>query len=276
MVSQFKATYINMTKSIYKFDASQHIHTLNGKPLTGTSSVGNVLAKPLTYWASGKACEVFGWTNPKKVEREERIKIAEEKFDEMKELSISEYLSLLDTAYKAHATNLKKTAKKGTDLHSILERYVKIQMGKEADPLTDEETKLIQKYIDWADENVKSYLWSEAHCYSEELWVGGISDLGIELKDGSYAVGDFKSSSDVYVNQYIQVSLYAIQINENGLFSVDGEHNKKLDKPVEKLVIFPFGAESLPKKLIRSLDVYEKGARSAVELYRLMGLENNN
>ncbi len=36
----------------YQFDDKQHLHLLDGKPLTGTSSVGNVLSKPLTWWSA--------------------------------------------------------------------------------------------------------------------------------------------------------------------------------------------------------------------------------
>ena len=59
---------------IYKFDDKNHLHTLNGKALTGTSSIGNVLAKPLTWWASGLAVSKLGWikkTDTRKATKEE-------------------------------------------------------------------------------------------------------------------------------------------------------------------------------------------------------------
>ncbi|KKL09949.1 hypothetical protein LCGC14_2560730, partial [marine sediment metagenome] len=49
----------------YTFNEDKHLHLLDGKPLTGTSSVGNVLAKGgLVWWSSGLACAEFGWLNP--------------------------------------------------------------------------------------------------------------------------------------------------------------------------------------------------------------------
>ena len=56
----------------YKFNKEKHLHTLDGIPLTGTSSVVGVLMKPLSWWASGKAVELLGWLNPKKHTEEER------------------------------------------------------------------------------------------------------------------------------------------------------------------------------------------------------------
>ena len=41
----------------YTFSDSEHLHLLNNRPLTGTSSIGNVLAKPaLIQWAANMAC----------------------------------------------------------------------------------------------------------------------------------------------------------------------------------------------------------------------------
>ena len=70
----------------YKFDESidpetgkqNHLHLLDGKPLTGTSSVEDVLSKVLTWWASGLAVEKFGWLNPKKHTAEECAVACEE------------------------------------------------------------------------------------------------------------------------------------------------------------------------------------------------------
>ena len=263
-----------MKKDIYKFNSEEHAHTLNGVALTGTSSIGNVLAKGgLTWWASGKACEVMGWSNPKKFTEEERLKTVYTVFNEVRELPTIDYLALLDTAYKAHATQLKESAKSGTDLHEVLERFVKMEMGREVEPLTIEEIELIQPFIDWSKENVKKFIASEAHCYSKELWVGGIVDAVAELNDGTLAVIDFKSAKAVYITHYIQTSGYAIEIDENGLFSSDGEHQMKLDKKIGALIVVPFGAEVIKPEIRKQISQYEAGFKSAVELYRLLDLD---
>lgn len=254
----------------YKFNKEEHLHTLDGKPLTGTSSVGDVLAKPLTWWASGKALEGLGWTNPKLVKREEGIKIAG-KARKNFFIKNDEYYDWLQECYKAHSVFKDKKAEEGTDLHAELEHWVKSQMGKLKHK--DSYEPKIEPFINWATHNVKKFLWSEAHCYSEKLWIGGISDLGVELNDGRYAVVDFKSSKEAYTSQFIQAGLYAIEIEENGLWDSEGKVNKKLDKEIEALIIIPFGAKEIKPDIKWNISDFKKAGESAVNLYRLI---NNN
>src|SRR5437899_1811597 len=44
----------------------EHLHTLDGKPLIGTSTAIRVLNKPLTWWAAGMALTPLGWLNKNK------------------------------------------------------------------------------------------------------------------------------------------------------------------------------------------------------------------
>lgn len=254
----------------YAFNEEEHLHLLDGKPLTGTSSVGNVLAKPLTWWASGMALEALGWTNSKLVPREEGVKIAG-KARKNFFITNEQYYDWLQECYRAHDTKKKQKAEEGTDLHAELEHWVKAQMGKM--PHKEKYDDKIQPFIEWAQANVKTYLWSEAHCFSEKLWLGGISDLGVELNDGRYAVVDFKSSKEAYVSQFIQTALYAIQIEENGLWDSQGKVNKKLDKGFDALIIVPFGAKEIKPDIKWNISDFKKAGESAVTLYRLI---NNN
>lgn len=123
----------------YKFNKEEHLHQLDGKALTGTTTILSVLSKPLTYWASGLAVATLGWT---KAEDWKKLKTKEEKdadmkrriahtspaFEMIKTLSVEEYIKLLDKAYKAHAEKLETSAEAGTDMHAVLEEYVKAKM----------------------------------------------------------------------------------------------------------------------------------------------------
>jgi hypothetical protein len=252
----------------YEFKEKEHLHLLDGKPLTGTSSVGSVLAKPLTWWASGLACEVFGWVNPKYNTDKKVDTKAEKGLALIKGLTLGGYKTLLNKAYRAHQDSLGKSMKKGTDLHAELERYVKNTMhNRMPTPVYNDR---ILPFIEWAEKNVKKFLWSEAHCYDEELWVGGISDTGVELKDGKMAIIDFKSSKDAYPTHYIQCAGYAIQIEKNGLWSQDGKKNKKVGKKFDALIIVPFGAKVVEPKILHNVDSYKEGFKNAVGLYRLL------
>ena len=262
----------------------QHLHELSydsveWKPLTGTSSVGNIIAKTLTWWASGMAVEKLGWINPKpKIDRKyiitpiaDRLKKARDKQTEIRLMSAEEYLDLLDEAYRAHADNLDDTASEGTDTHALCEEYLKSVMnGNPVEP-TDEKVK---KLAVWVKKNVKRVLWSEMCFFSEKWWLGGIGDGGVELNNGEIAVLDFKHAKDVYFNNLIQIALYDIEVSENGGYTKAGEKIFTLEKPITKYIVFPFGANDLEDILQEQMDKpydiaeFKKYAINALELYR--------
>src|SRR3990167_2529424 len=256
---------------IYKFDNEEHLHLLDGKALTGTSSVGNVLAKNLTWWAaelSAIECLEAGEQIPTiRAEYEEACKSGDKKkaIDELQKK-----YPLFKKARFAHFAKKNKAAEEGTDLHAELEDFVKAMMKLKPVRKYDEK---IEPFIRWAENNVAKFIASEAHCYDEELWVGGITDCVAELNDGRYAIIDFKSAKEAYVNHFIQVAGYAIQTDKNGLFSEDGEHSKKLDKKIEVLIVVPFGANEVKPEIKYNIEDYKTGFRHAVGLYRLLGLD---
>lgn len=266
----------------YNFNEEEHLHTLDDKPLTGTSSISNVLAKPLTWWSAGLAVSELGWSNPKLTSKEARIEKAKVMFDKINfwgsmhdSEGVEAYLELLDKGYKAHSVRLKSSAVAGTDLHAELEKFVKAMMGSAQDKLDFliKTNVQIQPFIDWSDKNVKRFLGSEVHCYDEELWVGGIVDCVAELKDGKIAVIDFKSAKDAYPTHFLQCAGYQIQLEANGMFTPDGELIGKLEKPVEALIVIPFGATKVEPVTRYDVDSYKSGFKSAVNLYRLLKLE---
>lgn len=236
---------------MYQFNKQLHVHTLDGKPLIGTSSMASVLAKPLTWWASGLAVEKFGWMNKGNAKKgwtpkAQRIASVKKFFETAPFGKEEEWLALCDEAYAAHSKKLDTSATAGTDMHSLMEEYIKHCISNnEGKPdtnfKTDDKKVIILK--EWSLKNVKRFLWSEAHCYSKELWLGGISDCGYEDMDGKYAILDFKSSKEVYLSQFWQCVGYAIQIEENGLFTPEGELIMKLDKPIDYVSVLPFGMD---------------------------------
>lgn len=240
------ATSARGEKETYRFDDVEHLHTLGGRALTGTSSVLDVLNKPLAYWAVGIALTKLGWLKPN--ERVNGKYIANKKEDRLeavrkgqlitKQLNEEQMLNLMDEAYKAHAVEAKDSAVRGKERHALCEAYVRAWMaGKE---LPHHEA--IKSFTDWAEANVERFLWSEMNVYSKEHWVGGISDCGAVLKDGKKVIIDFKSSKEAYHSQFLQIAGYDLQISENGGFTVKGE---RVMEPVtvDGYIVFPFGAQ---------------------------------
>lgn len=264
----------------YLFSKADHLHTLNGKPLTGTSSVMDVVAKPLTWWASGEAVKTLGWTpkteyvngKPRTLPKEPRVETARQFLVNVIGNLLSDgvgYLELLDTAYGAHASSLKKSAGKGKDLHSELEKYVKYCIEKNEGAPANVKSEDIQEFIDWACDNVEEFLWSEMHTYSEEHWLGGITDAGAKMKDGKIALIDFKSSKAAYTSQFLQIAGYSIQIKERGGYTSKGE---KTIEPIEvdEFIVIPFGAPKFTVEYIKETKRHEEGFLAALNLYRLM------
>ncbi len=250
----------------------QHLHTLDLAPLVGTSTVLSVVAKPLTWWASGMAVGELGWLNSKKASESERLDNALPMLMKIKEMGVDEYIKLLDKAYAAHNKKLNKAAKDGKDLHAELERFVTNRMLAEKGSAVDttEYDEQIQPFIEWSNANVKKFLASEAHCYSEKYWVGGIMDAVAILNDGSYVIIDFKSSKEAYDTQVWQIGGYHIQIAENGLFDRDGNKIFDLgDNEISQHIVVPFGAEVVEPAISKTVDLNQRAFLAALELYKI-------
>ena len=247
----------------YRFNEEEHVHLLDGKPLQGTSTVTSIIAKVLTWWASGCAVTELGWTNPKTTDEKKRIEVATNYLDSIKLLSPIEWLKKLDSAYSAHSKTLKKSATKGSDLHYELEKWVKGQIS--GNPIEPDEK--ILKFVQWAEKNVKRFIASEVHCYSETYWLGGICDVIWEMNDGTIIIGDFKSAKEVYLSHFVQVAGYHLQLEENGGFDKDGNKILELEK-VGGYAVVPFGTESGIPRFRYDTDKKVEAFKAALELYK--------
>ncbi len=254
----------------YKYidEKKEHLHTLNGKPLIGTSTAVGIISKPLTYWASGMAVGTLGWTATQ-ADPDMRLEVATVALEGIKGLDGAEWLKRLDLAYKAHASNLKKTATAGTDMHEELEKYVRscIDTNKGI-PLAHSvnEVPQVSLFVDWSLKNVAQFIFSEGYCYSEGLWVGGIADAGAVLENGQMAIFDFKSAKEAYFGHFVQVAGYATQIEENGVLDKDGAQIEGKFK-TDVLYVVPFGGDGVPKPRYDVADMINN-FKSAVQLYK--------
>lgn len=251
----------------YKFDNSldakgkeKHLHTLDGIPLHGTSTVLKVLDKPgLTWWASSLACQSLGWTHPKDGKKkrplDERLEILEPRWEELRHLTPEEFLYELDKAYKAHSVKLDDSAQAGTDMHAELEFYVKTCITEnDGKPVLvggsnfKEAFKPTKLFADWAFENVEEFIASEAHCFSRQLWTGGILDLIYRDYNGNLNLLDFKSSKEAYDSHFLQNAGYHIALEENGIVNSEGKFIRGIhDDDLVGYAVFPFGmAEPQP------------------------------
>jgi hypothetical protein len=256
----------------YKFidENKEHLHTLDGKPLLGTTTVLEVIAKPLTWWASGLACAEFGWMNPKpynkpKPPQDEVMAKATAGLEMIKGMNIDQYLAHLNKAYRAHKSKLDDSADKGIKLHEKIETWILGQMGMGPGLMFPEPE--LEPFIEWSKTNIKKFLAVEKCHYSEKLWIGGRSDILYQDFQDRILIGDNKSSKQQYFSHLVQMGGYAIEIEENGLFEPNGAIVMPPLK-VDGAVVFAFGEGFKVPEPVYGLEDYKESYKAALTLYK--------
>ena len=269
----------------YRFfdEDKKHLHQLwserkeDWENLTGCTSILDVLGKTLTWWAaelSAVECLEVGEKIP--TIREEYTLAATSDNKSLAIRELEKKYPLFKKARYAHSVRLDKTADAGTDLHEKLERYVKLCLiSSDGKPLASAPSEKVADFSDWAIKNVKRFLWSEIHCFDELLFVGGITDAGAELNDGTYAIIDFKSAKEVYFNHFVQIAIYNLLIDKNGGYDKKGNKTFTLDKPITKYIVVPFGANKFKVVESNNIKGLQDAGLSAISLYRQKGYFEN-
>jgi hypothetical protein len=238
----------------YVDEKREHLHTLRGQPLLGTSTVCGIIGKDgaLAWWAAELAAVAALTSGEHYPTLREEFQAVKSIADAKERKAAMDELQRKYPAFKAsrfaHYEAKNDAADKGTDMHAELERYVKDSIAAGGEPLehiAPGAQKAVDSFAAWAREHVAKFLLSEANVYSERLWVGGIIDCVAKLKSGHYAVIDFKSSKDAYFGQFVQAAGYAIQLEEKGAFKPDGTAIITPMSPIDKisvLYVVPFGS----------------------------------
>lgn len=279
----------------YKFTKDPHAHWLDDRPLLGTTTILNVISKELTAWASGMACAEFGgWKNPKRnddgsyIDKRDKEKLGER----MQQCNLSmfkayqailagdagDFMQRVNRAYKAHQVFKEKRATEGTDLHDLAEQWIKwkISGAPFVEVNNPNHFDKLQPFIQWCLKNVKRFLFSEIHCYSERLWVGGKTDFGYEDNDGNYVLADIKSRDKDYFSDHVQCGFYDLLLLENDGLDKDGNKLWEMHKDrkfhlgcFDKHAIFTLGEKFTEPVFSKSVDGNRKAAEFALGLYKL-------
>lgn len=189
----------------FKFDDKRHLYTLNGQPLTGVTTILNVIAKPMLIgWAARMTAEFI---------EENAVKIAREDGSYLFEVSPAQ----LEEAKKAHTRKKEKAGEQGTSTHAQVEEYVKgciaTNNGLPVNSIMVEKP-VLNSFIQWAIENKIKFIESEKRMYSKEWFVGGTCDLVFE-KDGQRFVGDIKTMKTIWDRvPFFQMAAYLKMLRE--------------------------------------------------------------
>lgn len=272
-------------------DRTAHLHILDGKPLIGASSAVGVVggADGLMQWYADMAA-VAGLGKPQQDIKEayETANALNDKDERRKAKSALDktYPDYAD-ARRAAIQSRDGAAKKGTLRHGVLEDYIRHCITNNKGVPMKAIHEGIQMFVDWSLEHVAEFYFTEANCFHETLWVGGIGDIGIRIKDdgevlcivngvttlrvGQNLIGDHKSSREAFPKQFLQAALYDVLLAHSGI--LDSQGNKLGDwVPADGIVIFPFRSEPFTPEYKWDMAKWRKGAEDAVNLYKLIEL----
>lgn len=235
----------------FTFDPIKHVYTLDGKPLTGVTTVLGVINKPaLVAWASKMAVEHIKGNAP---------------WDEAQSVYlVSE--SQLEDAKQAHRRKKEDAGEKGTDLHALVEEYVNwcLEIGGLASVTTVASYQLkwepIRKFINWAVNNQIRFLESEKRMYSRNWWLAGTADLIFE-KDGKKYIGDIKTYAKIWDRvPFFQCAGYANFYEEmsEGKDHIDGYCVLRLSKDGSFEEKWSFDVEGDTRAFFAAAELYRQ------------------
>src|SRR3990167_3079890 len=238
----------------YAFNKNKHVHTLDSRALFGTTTLINqMMPPPLQWWASGKALEMFGWTNnnfknENYVPSDKGIAYAEAELKKISKMEPDEYYNFLQKCYRNHDVFKSEAGSWGTEKHHAIETIIKEAIIDNGGLLKESEyeDEAADRFAKWG--RGKKFIHSEVCVFSEKFWLGGVID-NIYEENGKYYIGDVKTSkSGLKPSQFFQLGLYDIQQKENGFYSANGN---KVGDPLEisGYTIIPIPKEIKTKKV---------------------------
>ena len=189
------------------FSRDGHTYRLNNIPLIGTTTVINCKAKDFLMWWTVKEAYKYLQTNWDI----ERVYTPEEKE------------TLLLTAKKAWTVKQDKACDSGKISHALIQESIEkgTRFGSEGiehklPQVQSEVRSVYSNWLAWEKTHEIVYLATELVVGSEVLWTGGTIDA-IALVDGRLEILDWKSSSQLSEDVFIQTANYKFMLLEGGV-----------------------------------------------------------
>lgn len=245
--------------SRFNFNPSNHSYTLDGKRLTGVTTIIGVLDKPaLVAWSANTAVDYI----------KQNSELIKGQYDNWTYI-IQE--NKLEEARNAWSQKRDKAGDIGTTIHNAIEEYVKSKINNQPEPiltLLDDARKMFEKFKEWEKEHDVKFLLSEQKLYSEKHWFAGTVDLVVEIK-GKKFIADIKTAKDIYTTNYIQMAGYHIALEELGkVKDLEGYIVINLPKEIKKN-----GKAKFKEKRIYNTADFRKAFLNCLELYKFLNKE---
>lgn len=193
---------MTLDTSRLEFDEKKHAYKLNGRLLSGVTTVidGTSSKQNLIGWAANMAVDFIKET-------------AEKTGAGMYSISGPG----LEEARTAYAKRRDKAASKGTDTHALVEEYILETLKSAGHPLPQngiEYDPAIAPFVQWAKSNVDYFIAAEQRLYSETHGFAGTCDF-IAVMDGKLTIGDLKTFPKMWsADAFIQMGAYSLMYRE--------------------------------------------------------------
>jgi len=196
------STHYNGTVTL-GFDPKKHVYTIDGKKVSGVTTVLGIIAKPaLIWWAARKAGEYVELTLKPGVSLDE-IQIKQ----------------LAKDATWAHKNNKDAAADMGTWVHDWIDKYVN---GLNPSlPISPQLIGAVNSFKQWYDESDIEPIMTEQKLCSPTYQLAGTADF-IGMYNGKLTIMDWKTGSGIYAEMLLQLGAYVIMYEE--------EYGKKVEQ----------------------------------------------
>lgn len=229
------------------FDPVKHTYHANGKITYGVTSIKDVIAKPaLMYWAVNVTVE--------QMRRDFKPGVA---YDE---LQVEQFLG---DAKMAHRKRSQEAASIGTLAHEWISDYVYALANKKPEPdlpINDKARSAVNAFLEFTKKHNITVTSSERKIYSVTSDYAGTLDAE-GIVDGVKCVIDFKTSSGIYPEYFIQTAAYVKAREEETGESYGGALIVRIDKETGE-----FEAKAVKRD---DLERYYKAFEACLTIYRL-------
>lgn len=193
----------------FVFNEKTHRYYLDGKQMTGVTTILGVIAKPqLISWAANQAVDYIK-------ENAQRTGIMGATNEPPLGVKLSDYVvqeATLEEARKAWTVKRDKSAELGTAVHAEIEQLIKCKMNG-LEWFTD--SPQVQHFLNWVEKYKVEFIASEEQVYSEKLFVAGTYDFACII-DGRKYLGDLKTANALYPEYFYQCAAYRMMAEEMG------------------------------------------------------------
>lgn len=169
-------------------------YSLDGRPLTGVSTICGVQNKPfLVDWA------------------------AKEAYLDARGRTIEDIDFIIKKKDYAHKQTAKASTDKGTAAHGHVEAFIKNYLDNKTYitwTIEDEEVRTsVERFWNWAIDNQVEFVGTEISVYSRKHWFAGSFDFICKI-NGKLLLGDFKTSKQIDDTYFAQGAGYIIAVEE--------------------------------------------------------------